>query len=128
MSLESGEKATIVGNKETLLCGNCNKKIHCVAGQKENDDKVVMVKDRCNKDACECRCRTHFIGKNGRLRKYGTVDNSTAIEEPVVEYNDETEKLIQQINASYHRNERKQAKRETFADICDELEIPYIPE
>jgi len=59
----------------TMLCSNCQKKIHCIAGSK-GDSPPEMLKDRCSKKDCECRCRRYYVGKDGRLRRYGTPDNS----------------------------------------------------
>ncbi len=128
MDIESNNLVTLTGENRTLFCGNCKKKIHCIGGKKDKSEKIEMVKDRCNNDDCECRCRTHYIGKDGRLHKYGTIDNSTAIDEPAVKYDDETDKLIQRINKMYRSNERKENKAETLADICDELKIPFVSE
>ena len=62
-------------------CTNCAKrKIHCIAGGKKGDP-VEMLKDRCTNPECECRCRTHYIANNGRLRRYGTVDDTSVIED-----------------------------------------------
>ena len=60
----------------TMLCGNCKKKIHCVAGYKKGKEAPELLKDRCNKKDCECRCRRYYVGRDGRLRKYGKVDTS----------------------------------------------------
>jgi len=62
-----------------MLCSNCQKKIHCIAGSKGNRPPE-MLKDRCSKKDCECRCRRYYVGKDGHLRKYGTPDDSVLTE------------------------------------------------
>jgi len=79
-------------------CTNCAKrKIHCIAGGKKGEP-VQLLKDRCTNAECECRCRTHYIANNGRLKPYGTIDNTSAVDDIKVRPRDETDELIDKLN------------------------------
>ena len=64
--------------KNRAMCANCRGStqskrlpIHCYVDQ--NGD-IHMT---CNKTAiCKCRCRTHYIGRDGDLRPYSQRDDS----------------------------------------------------
>jgi len=47
-------------------CVNCRKGIH---NTPDNDS-------RCKGKGCDCRCQTHYIGLDGRVRPYGIPDDS----------------------------------------------------
>jgi len=70
-----GGVTTILGGQFShFYCPNCNKRkggLHCLAGRKKDEKGIVMVKDRCNNNHCECKCR-RFYDYNGKLYKYGT--------------------------------------------------------
>ena len=84
-------------------CVNCRKKIHCMAGWKKEGDLVVLIKDRCGKD-CECKCRTHFVGKDGRLHRYGTIDTSNAMEDFSQDLpRNKTDDLIDEMNEEFKK-------------------------
>lgn len=99
--IESKENQyNLVGSQNhTYRCPNCRKNMHCIGGYKEEGDPVELLKDRCGK-GCECRCRTHFIAKNGRLKKYGTVDDTDVLEGfTKTTGRNETDDLIDELNA-----------------------------
>lgn len=77
---EKNEYNVIGGVNKAYQCANCRKNIHCVAGFKKKGDPVVLLKDRCGKD-CECKCRHSYLAKNGKLRKYYTVDDTDVLED-----------------------------------------------
>lgn len=86
-------------------CVNCrSKKIHCVGGGKQGQP-VEMLKDRCSDKECQCRCKTHYEANNGRLRRYGTIDTTSANEDlsPDRKHN-ASDDLIDEINAQYQKN------------------------
>jgi len=66
-------------------CGNCKKNQHCIHGTKKEKDSdeippVIMLKDKCNNDICECKCRRFYSAKNGKLRRLGTIDDTDPLE------------------------------------------------
>jgi len=79
-------------------CSNCKKGIHSTPN-----------KSRCkNAKNCECRCRTHYIGKDGLLRPYGVIDDSDEREAKLAQkYNPETDKLIADINLKMKKQSEK---------------------
>ncbi len=58
-------------NIRTFYCPNCTRRVHCRAGIVDGTETVEMIKDRCNNDKCECKCR-QFYSHEGFLYKYGT--------------------------------------------------------
>jgi hypothetical protein len=85
----------------TYQCPGCKKNIHCIAGFKEPGDPVELLKDRCGND-CECKCRTYYLAKNGKLRKYGLPDDTDVLEGFATERErNSTDDLIDQINEEY---------------------------
>ena len=100
---------TIIGAQyKTHQCPSCKKNVHCIAGYKNEGDPVELLKDRCSKD-CECKCRTHYLAKNGKLKKYGTVDD-TKPETIPDRKRDETDDLIDQINAGFLKDKNTLTK------------------
>lgn len=61
-------------------CTNCKKNQHCIHGTTKKDGPVIMLKDKCSNDSCECRCRRFYSAKNGKLRKLDTVDDTDPLE------------------------------------------------
>lgn len=100
----------------TVQCPNCKKKAHCLAGVKKGDEeeKVVMVKDRCNNAECNCKCRTHFVGKDGKLHKYGQPDNTSALFDMSEDKRLPIDDLIDQANKEYNenRNDKRVIKKD----------------
>lgn len=47
-------------------CTNCRRSIH----NTPSNDQI------CKRNGCECKCQTHYIGRDGRPRPYGTKDDS----------------------------------------------------
>jgi len=93
----------ITAQSNKYQCPNCRKQIHCIAGYKNEGDPVEMLKDRCGKD-CECKCRHSYLAKNGKLRKYGTVDDTSSIEDmDLTEHKrDANDDFIDQINDDFN--------------------------
>lgn len=76
----SGDEINIISaDFGHVYCGNCKKKKHCIAGFKKGE-APEMVKDRCNNPQCECKCRRFYIAANGRLKKYGEIDDTDPLE------------------------------------------------
>ena len=99
---EKNEYNIIGGVNKAYQCPNCRKNIHCVAGFKEEGDMVLLLKDRCGKD-CECKCRHSYLARNGKLRKYGTVDDSDLLEDFIVERErNASDDFIDEINQKYN--------------------------
>jgi hypothetical protein len=74
-----------------LICGNCKKQIHSMPNQKV----------RCNNKECECKCRTHYVSRNGiALIPYGAEDPYKSID-VVKSYSSETELLLEQWRKSH---------------------------
>ncbi len=90
----------------TLRCSNCRgtktrRPIHCLVG-KDGQPRV-----RCTKTSvCECKCRTHYIGQDGRLRPYGVPDDSFSQSQPEVSpaANQRFEKIL---NSWPHKRRQK---------------------
>ena len=96
-------------------CPNCNnKKIHCIGGGKIGEP-VEMVKDRCNDKACECKCRRFYIANNGKPRRYGTIDDTSALDDFRPETDrTETDDIIEKLNEQSRKlNESKQGRTVT---------------
>lgn len=73
-------------------CSNCKRGIH---NTPENDL-------RCKRKGCECRCQTHYVGRDGKARPYGTPDDSfTKDTELKTEPANDAE--IEKIIAEYHK-------------------------
>ena len=69
----TGKSYNIIGKQHRhYQCVNCRKQVHCVAGYENEGDPVELLKDRCGKD-CECKCKTHYLGKDGKLEPYGNI-------------------------------------------------------
>jgi hypothetical protein len=98
----SGKTYTIIGAQfKTYQCPSCRKNIHCIAGYENEGDPVELLKDRCGKD-CECKCRTYYLAKNGKLRKYGTIDDTSVMEQFSEEHSrDELDDFIDKINMGF---------------------------
>ena len=93
-------------------CPNCNnKKIHCIAAEKKGEP-VVMAKDRCNDKDCECKCRRFYIANNGKPRRYGTIDDTSAMDDFRVDgKRTETDDIIEKLNEQSRKlNESKQGR------------------
>jgi len=97
---ESNEVSIIGSSYLTFICPNCTRKIHCIAGGKA-EAPVELLKDRCNNDNCECRCRRFYVARNGRLRRYGTIDDTDVMAEfsPITERTP-VDDLIDELNAT----------------------------
>lgn len=63
---EDSERPAWLGSSKKYYCTNCRKQIH---NTPENQN-------RCKGRGCECRCRTHYIGKDGIARPFGIPDDS----------------------------------------------------
>jgi len=48
------------------FCTNCSKGIH----------NTPDYEKRCKQKGCECKCLTHYVGYDGRIRPYGIIDDS----------------------------------------------------
>tara|TARA_R110000744_G_scaffold130730_3_gene238468 strand:- start:3364 stop:3726 length:363 start_codon:yes stop_codon:yes gene_type:complete len=103
---EKNEYNLIGGSPNKYQCPNCRKNIHCIAGFKDVGDPVIMLKDRCGKD-CECKCRHSYLAKNGKLRKYYTVDDTDVLEDFTQDRpRDATDDLIDEINAGFNADRK----------------------
>jgi len=86
-----------------VYCGNCRKTKHCIAGFKKGE-APEMVKDRCNNPNCECKCRRYYLAKNGKLRKYGLMDDTDPLEGfNMSEERTEIDDIIDMANATVRR-------------------------
>ncbi len=93
------EEITITSKDiKKTYCTNCRKNQHCIHGTLYQNGPVVLLKDKCSNDSCECRCRRFYSAKNGKLRKLDTVDNTDPLE-------------------GFNQN----LKREPIDDIIDEI-------
>ena len=101
--MTSEKQYTIIGAQhKAYQCPPCKRNVHCIAGYENKGDTVEMLKDRCGKD-CECKCRTHYLAKNGKLKKYGTVDDTEAESFPDRK-RDATDDFIDEINDGFNRD------------------------
>jgi hypothetical protein len=99
---EKNEYNLIGGSPNKYQCPNCRKNIHCIAGYKNIGDPVEMLKDRCGND-CECKCRHSYLAQNGKLRRYGTIDDTHVFEDFAQNRpRDETDDFIDEINDSFN--------------------------
>ena len=99
---EKNEYNIIGGLNKTYQCPPCKRNIHCIAGFKEIGDPVIMLKDRCGKD-CECKCRHSYLARNGKLRKYGTVDDTDVLEDFKADRpRDATDDKIDELNQKHN--------------------------
>jgi len=97
---------------QRFQCPNCNnKKIHCIAGGKPGEP-VEMLKDRCNDKSCECKCKRYYIANNGKPRLYGTIDDTSDMDDFAAEgERTETDDIIEKLNKQSRKlNESKQAR------------------
>jgi len=95
------EEITITSTDiKKTYCTNCRKNQHCIHGTTVKNGPVVLLKDKCSNDSCECRCRRFYSAKNGKLRKLDTIDDTDPLE-------------------GFNQN----LKREAIDDIIDEINM-----
>ena len=71
-------------------CSNCKRQIHCYVTVAEETDeetdeitKVAKIHNVCTNQACECRCKTHYICRIcSRLHPHGQTKCSSNQESP----------------------------------------------
>ena len=82
----------------TFRCSNCEKKkIHSYVG---SDGPVV----RCSHKDCECKCKTHYACKQGRLHPYGSDCTCTDTDELVLGRS----ATVEALNAEWRESRKKQ--------------------
>lgn len=69
---------------------------------------------RCTGGACECKCNTHYVGKDGKLRPYGIADDSIIEESSSKENNNDLEKIIHSANIMARQRRRELEQRKQF--------------
>ena len=90
------ERAAYIPPK--IYCSRCKENIHNIA---ENDQRCLGSRKKGRTD-CQCSCQTHYVGRDGKLRKYGTPDDSfTKDEEPKIDHSLDAE--YARITAEYHK-------------------------
>lgn len=109
----SNEYYVVGAQHHRFQCTSCKRNVHCIAGWKNQGDPVKMLKDRCGKD-CECKCRTHYLAKNGKLKPYGTVDGTSSLDGiNLRSERNESDDFIDELNAWFvsSRSESKVVKK-----------------
>lgn len=87
------ERAAYIPPK--IYCSRCQKGIHNIS---ENDQRCLGSRKKGRSD-CQCACQTHYVGRDGRLRKHGTPDDSKTLEDlPKIK----PDPFIDEINAKWH--------------------------
>lgn len=108
----SGDDAEILGGVDVkeraaytpkkYYCTNCRRSIH----NKTTNDQI------CKRNGCECKCQTHYIGKDGRPRPYGTPDDS---KEDIIRTDPKQDAFINELNREWQKlNPKTPVKREGF--------------
>jgi hypothetical protein len=93
------ERPAYLATTKRYYCSNCKKGFH---NTPENDQK-------CKRKGCECRCLTHYIGRDGKARPYGTPDDSFT-KELQVKPNPQADQIIAELSrkwAELHHTELK---------------------
>lgn len=104
---EDSERPAWLGSSKKYYCVNCRKQIH---NTPDNEN-------RCKARGCECKCRTHYIGKDGIARPYGTPDDSderAKKQEP--NYSPESEAEFEKIMSEF-RSTKGQPTQEQKTEI-----------
>jgi hypothetical protein len=75
--LEKNGKGLVVKERAVYIppkiyCTRCLKGHHNIS---ENDQRCLGSRKKGRSD-CQCPCQTHYVGRDGRLRKYNTPDDS----------------------------------------------------
>jgi len=87
------ERAAYIPPK--IYCSRCQKGIHNIS---ENDQRCLGSRKKGRSD-CQCACQTHYVGRDGRLRKHGTPDDSKTLEDlPKIS----SDPFIEKINKEWH--------------------------
>lgn len=92
---------------DRVLCPRCRKNQHNQLSQ----DGTGVITTRCKGGDCECKCRTHYIGKDGRARPIGVKDDSFAYDLHNLGHSDE----IERFNSEWmelHKDPRESDKEE----------------
>lgn len=100
--LETNGKGLVVKERAVYIppkiyCTRCAKGIHNIS---EKDQRCLGSRKKGRSD-CQCYCQTHYIGRDGRLRKYGTIDDSFTKEYiPKIDHSKDAE--IEALNKKWH--------------------------
>lgn len=87
------ERAAYIPPK--IYCTRCQKGIHNIS---ENDQRCLGARKKSRSD-CQCACQTHYVGRDGRLRKHGTPDDSKTLEDlPKIAH----DPFFEKINKEWH--------------------------
>jgi len=100
------EISIIKSGVKKFRCTKCVKNVHNIAGYAKGEETPSLLKVRCSSPDCECICKTHYMGKDGRMKLLGTKDNSVVEKFVQDKKRDDTDNLIDQINLDY-RNGKK---------------------
>lgn len=97
VDLETSHYITSIRN----YCTSCRKGIHTGVNSKK---EIIR---RCKGVDCECKCRTHYVGLDGKLRPYGTPDNSIDTDIPP-----KFDPFIESINKKFKKMQvKKESKK-----------------
>ncbi len=93
----------------TILCGHCKKGMHSIAGIKEGQEETTLLKDRCNNEACECICKTHYIARDGSVQEFETIDCTDPLYDFGGQLNprNKDDDIIDQLNHKFHKARRQ---------------------
>ena len=89
------ERAAYIPPK--IYCTRCLKGIHNIS---ENDQRCLGSRKKGRSD-CQCPCQTHYVGKDGKLRKHGTPDDSFK-KDALPKTNPENDAEIARLTAEWH--------------------------
>ena len=95
-------KERTVYSPRRYLCSNCNDSRH----------DAFFGDTVCRGRGCKCPCQTHYQGRDGRLRPYGTKDDS---KDEVSKQNKKLDVFIHELNKEWRKlNTETPVKKEDF--------------
>lgn len=100
------EIEVITSGVKRFRCPKCLKNVHSIAGYNKGEDIPSLLKVRCTTPDCECICKTHFMGKDGKMRLFGTKDNSFVEGYSQDKERTATDDMIDLINLQYKRDHK----------------------
>lgn len=111
-----------------VLCGRCRGSKQAHRPPTHSRVKNGQIDMRCNSKDCECRCRTHYVGRDGHLRPYGSKDDSgiAADDDDAKRKRTATDDAIDYANAIFRRRreQKQQEEQEPSAPAQPRQEVP----
>jgi hypothetical protein len=115
--LETNGKGLLVKERASYIppkiyCRRCENGFHNIA---ENDQRCLGSRKKGRSD-CQCACQTHYVGRDGKLRKYGVPDDSfTKNDELKIDHSMDAE--IEKLTARWHEINGTTPKQEPKKEV-----------